>query len=156
MKTVLFHPIEEQQAVRTQSTLLEALVAKELNVLMACGGKGMCATCHVFVKEGMDQLSPRSEREMRTLGFVSRAADSSRLACQCKVLGEGVVVQIPDGMYIERSEDLLDLLGQRATQPILHPITGVVLIEAGKIITRSRINELKDLHMQVDAVKRAT
>ena len=153
MKTIQFHPIDEELAVKTESTLLEALTAKNLKVLMACGGKGLCATCHIHIREGADKVSPRTEREKRTLSMVSMADSASRLACQCRVLGEGIIVELPSGMFIERSEDLLDLLGKRAETDILHPITAEVLIREGKIITRSRIEELKTLNMQVDEVR---
>lgn len=153
MKTLTFAPINETRAVTTGSDILRALLAHDLKVLMACGGKGMCATCHVHIRAGMDKLTPRTARETRTLGFVTGASPDSRLACQCRVLGEGVVVALPEGMYIERAEDLLRLLGQRADKDILHPINGAVLIAKGKIITRTRLEELKRLSAEVEGIK---
>jgi ferredoxin len=152
MKTLTFAPINECREVTTGSNILQALLAHELKVLMACGGKGRCATCHVTITDGMDRLTPRTPREVRTLGFVTGARETSRLACQCRVLGEGVVVKLPEGMYIERAEDLIKLLGQRAERDILHPITAAVLIARGKIITRSRLDELKRLNAEVEAL----
>lgn len=153
MKTVKFNPVNTAVSIHTQESLLQALLANECDVLMACGGKGMCATCHVFIAEGMDQLSPRNSREERTLGFITGVKDNSRLACQCQVLGEGVVVQLPEGMYIERAEDLMSLLGQRAESDVLHPIDGSILIKKGKIITKGRINDLRDLNVKVSELK---
>lgn len=153
MKTVTFQPINEQHAVNTGSDILQALLAKDLKVLMACGGKGLCATCHVHIKAGMDKLTPLTARESRTLSFITGADEQSRLACQCRVLGEGVVVELPEGMYIERAEDLMSLLGQRAERNILHPINGSILIAQGKIITRTRLEELKRLNVEVQALK---
>ncbi|MGL5097172.1 MAG: 2Fe-2S iron-sulfur cluster-binding protein, partial [Planctomycetia bacterium] len=89
MKTVRFQPINETLSVKTETDLLQALLAKNLNVLMACGGKGLCATCHVHVRGGMEKVTPRTERENRTLSFITGASPDSRLACQCRVLGEG-------------------------------------------------------------------
>lgn len=154
MKRVTFQPINEQQEVHTGSDVLQALLARDLKVLMACGGKGMCSTCHVFVREGMSQLTPMTPRETKTLAYITGARESSRLACQCRVLGEGVVIDLPDGMYIERAEDLLSMVGTRAAQNVLHPLNGSVLVAAGKIITRSRIEELKRLNAEVEAVRR--
>ena len=122
-------------------------------MLQACGGKGLCATCHVYIKQGEDQLSPATDRERRTLSFLSGVQQHSRLSCQCRVLGEGVIVELPEGMYIERSEDLLDLLGKRAQTNILHPINGAVLIAQGQIITRSRLEELNRLSDEVHQVR---
>jgi ferredoxin len=153
MKTVRFQPINESQDVKTGSDILQALLARDLKVLMACGGKGLCATCHVHIKQGSDRLTPMTQREKRTLSFITGADTDSRLACQCKVLGEGVVVELPEGMYIERAEDLMSLVGQRATKNVLHPINGSVLIAAGKIITRSRLEELKRLNVEVEEIR---
>ncbi|MGL4464902.1 MAG: 2Fe-2S iron-sulfur cluster-binding protein [Planctomycetia bacterium] len=153
MKTVRFQPINETLSVKTETDLLQALLAKNLNVLMACGGKGLCATCHVHVRGGMEKVTPRTERENRTLSFITGASPDSRLACQCRVLGEGVVVELPEGMYIEQAEDLMSMLGKRAEINILHPINGSTLIAKGKIITRSRLEELKSLKGEVDAIR---
>jgi ferredoxin len=153
MKTLRFEPINESIQVPTQSDLLQAILAQQLNVLMACGGKGLCATCHVYIKEGMEQLTPPTEREKRSLAQITGCAMNSRLACQARVLGEGVVVQLPEGMYIEKVEDLMSYLGKRAECNILHPITGAVLIAKGKIITRSRLEELKSLNYEVEQLR---
>lgn len=99
--------------------------------------------------QGSDKLTPRTQREERTLSFITGADPRSRLACQCRVLGDGVVVELPEGMYVERVEDLMKLLGKRAEQNMLHPINGSVLIAKGKIITKSRLEELKSLNEEV-------
>jgi ferredoxin len=149
MKTLSFQPINETLAVPTNSDVLQALLAKDLKVLMACGGKGICATCHVHIKKGADKLTPRTARENRTLSFITGANPNSRLACQCKVLGDGVVVELPEGMYVERVEDLVALVGKRAETNMLHPINGSILIAKGKIMTKSRLEELKHLNAEV-------
>lgn len=153
MKRVRFEPINETLDVRTESDLLKALLAKELKVAMACGGKGLCATCHVHVREGAGNLTPRTERETRTLGFITGSNECSRLACQARVLGEGVVVELPEGMYLERAEDLLTKIGLRAEIDYLHPISGAVLIAKGKIITRSRMEELKFVNAELERLR---
>jgi len=149
MKDVELQPINTVQAVRTEDRLLDVLLAKKLDVLMSCGGKGLCATCHVRVLRGSEQLTPMTEREKRTLGNVTNCSANSRLACQCRVLGEGVTVQVPEGMYVERAEDLMSMLGKRAKADILHPVNAAVLIPKGKIITRSRLQTVKHLSEDV-------
>lgn len=149
-KTVSFVPIHQTMQVATQSDLLQALLAQDLKVLMACKGKGLCATCHVRVIDGMDKLTPRTERENRRLGHITGADVRSRLACQCRVLGDGVVVEVPEGMFIERVEDLMNLVGTRAVMDILHPINGSVLIAKGKIITRGRLEQLASLNVEIE------
>lgn len=153
MKTVNFWPIQESLEIKTQSRVLDAMLAKELDVLMACGGKGLCATCHVHVKDGGDKLTPMTDREKRTLSFVSGCSTDSRLACQARILGEGVTVKLPEGMFIEKAEDLMSFLGTRAPTDIFHPITGVTLIAKGKIITKSRIRDLEQLNVEVEKLK---
>lgn len=150
MKTVCLEPIGEKPDVHTGDPILDALLSEQLDVLMACGGKGRCATCHVYVEENMDQLSDVEMRERRTLGRLSHRKGNSRLACQAKVQGEGVVVEVPEGMYPEGYEDLEELIGRRAQSPIRHPQDGRILIEEGKIITRSRIMELEDVDFSID------
>lgn len=152
MKKLLFEPSGVSHDVMTGSRVLDALLARKVNVRMACGGKGRCATCHVFVTKGEKQLTPPTDREKQTLSIISGLRQGSRLACQCHVLGEGVVVELPEGVYIEKSTDLLSLIGTRAAQNILHPVDGAVLIEQGKLITRSRIEELKRVDAEIQNI----
>ncbi|MGF1571454.1 MAG: 2Fe-2S iron-sulfur cluster-binding protein [Sumerlaeia bacterium] len=154
MKNVQLQPIGKSVQVKTNERVLDAMLAQELNVLMACGGKGLCATCHVWVDEGQDQLTPMSAREKRTLARVSGCDDRSRLSCQAKILGEGVVVRLPDGLFIESTKDLESLIGQRSKTNILHPIDGRILVEKGKIITRSRIMQLEELDIDMDRLRK--
>jgi ferredoxin len=143
-KTVKIDPINQQAVVQTNDNLLTVLLGQELNVMSECGGRGMCATCHIYVKDGMDQLSPMSRREQRTLEVITTCQLNSRLACQARVQGEGVTVELPGGMYVNQVEDIEALVGQRAEQALLHPIYGTTLVEAGKLITRSIVNQLKE------------
>jgi len=149
-KIVRLDPIGTQVEIQTQDNLLVALLKNDLHVLQECGGRGMCSTCHVYIKEGMDGLSPLNRREIRTLEVVTTSNRYSRLACQARVLGSGVVVEVPSGMYLHQVQDNLEeLIGTRAQENILHPITSIVLVETGKLITRSVINQLKSTQLSV-------
>lgn len=66
-------------------SLMEVLKASEYDILATCGGMALCATCHVQVVEGMDQLDERSDAELDMLDTLPNADDDSRLACQIKV-----------------------------------------------------------------------
>jgi ferredoxin len=151
-KTVRIDSINEETSVQTNDNLLSLLLTKELKVLQECGGRGICATCHIYIKDGMDQLSPMSRREQRTLEVITTCKMNSRLACQARVVGDGVVVDLPAGMYISEVEDIESLIGQRATQDILHPLYGTILVEAGKLITRSMISQLQQTRGEVSEV----
>jgi ferredoxin len=142
-KTVRLEPIAQQTSVATNDNLLSVLLNKDLDVLRECGGRGMCATCHVYVRDGMDDLSPINRREQRTLEVITSCKTNSRLACQARVLGNGVVVELPSGMYINSIKDIEDLIGRRAEQNLLHPVTGQVLVEEGKLITRSMLKQIE-------------
>lgn len=144
MKTVLLHPFQESVLVKTDSRVCDSLLARQVDVGMACGGQGLCATCHVYVTAGEDSLNERTDRENRTLAMISHAKPCSRLSCQARVLGEGVQVEMPEGIYADSVNHLLSLVGKRAEVPVLHPRDGRILIEKGKIITKSRILELHE------------
>jgi ferredoxin len=140
----------------TTGTLLEALLAEEVNVLKACGGNGVCATCHVHVRRGKRLLTPETGRETRTLSIIAGRDDDSRLSCQAWVIGDGVVeVELPEGIYVERSEDLMPLLEARADADHLHPIDGSVLAAKGTIMSRTRLEELQHLDAEVEELKNA-
>lgn len=147
-KIIKLDPINVEVAIQTNDNLLAGLLSKDLQVMKECGGRGMCATCHVYVTQGMESLSPLNRREQRTLEVITTSNKFSRLACQARVLGEGVVVELPSGLYISAVDNIEDLIGRRAEDNILHPITGAVLVEAGKLITRSMISQLQDTQVE--------
>ena len=156
-KTITLEPISQETVVQTDANILSALLDNELDILHDCNGRGMCSTCHVFIKSGMESLSPMNRREQRTLEVIATTTANSRLACQARVMGEGVVVELPAGTYVTAISDTESLIGTRAEQNILHPITSKVLVEAGKLITRSMISQLNDTRTQVsDYLARTT
>lgn len=64
-----------------------------------CGGACSCATCHVYVVEGMQVLPEQSEVEQEMLDFTAaERRDNSRLGCQLLVPAEParIVIQVPD------------------------------------------------------------
>ncbi len=149
MKIVQLKPLNDKVSVKTETNILDTLLATNCEVAMACGGQGICATCHVYVREGEESLTPMTSREKRTLSLMTGCNISSRLACQARVIGEGVVIEVPEGMYLRATNDLASLVGRRAEVPILHPKDGRVLIPKGKIITKSRILELNSENLDV-------
>lgn len=154
MKSVGLTGRQDPVLIDTRKRVLDVILAAQENVLMACGGKGLCATCHCYVDAGMDQLSPMNNRERMSLQMLSNVKPNSRLACQAKVLGEGVTISMPKGKYIESTSDLESLVGRRAEDAVLHPVDGRLLIEEGKIITRSRIRELSSVDVDVAEMKK--
>lgn len=76
--------------------LMEVLKASDYNILATCGGMALCATCHVQVVEGLDQLTEPQDTELDMLDTLPDAAADSRLACQLKVNEklEGITIKI--------------------------------------------------------------
>lgn len=149
-KTIKLDPIDLKVAIETNDNLLSGLLGQDLRIMKECGGRGMCATCHVYITAGMESLSPLNRREQRTLEVITTHNRYSRLACQARVLDEGVVVELPAGMYVSEIEDIEELIGRRAEENILNPRDGSILVEKGKLITRSMISQLDD---QLQAAK---
>jgi ferredoxin len=149
VKTVRLDPFGTNTAIATNTNLLSVLMQNDVEVTQECGGRGICATCHVYIREGEESISPVTKREQRTLGSITSCNVNSRLACQARVIGEGVIVELPAGMYISQDDDIEDLIGRRAQSNLLHPLSGQVLVEEGKLITRSVIAQLQTTQSQV-------
>jgi ferredoxin len=155
MKSMTLTPVGGQLEVTTGSRLVEGLLSQDLDIEMACGGKGMCATCHVYLRAGKDCVSPPTARELRTLGLLASADPDSRLACQCRIEGNGIVVEVPDGMYVQTADEADGLVGTTAAYDYLHPITGKRLIPKGKVITRSIFNEFVNAARELKRLREA-
>ena len=143
MKSITLLPEFSEVQCRTESPVADGLLALQLSLPMACGGRGMCATCHVLVVEGSENLSPPEAREERTLGILTNRGAGSRLACQARVRGD-VKVKIPNADYIRQASELESLVGKRAGRDILHALDGRLLVARGQIITRYVIRKTQE------------
>lgn len=72
-------------------TILRIALDNGIPMEHACGGNGFCTTCMCKVQQGMDNLSPRNDRE-ENMGIVN---DPERLSCQSEVLGD-VTVEVQE------------------------------------------------------------
>ena len=149
---IAFFPINEVADVDAGANLLQVLLANEFKVRSVCRGRGICATCSVKVRANPGNLSPATPQERKTLSLIVGADASTRLACQSRVIGDGVAVELPQGLYVENLQELLDLVGEEAVSDYLHPITGAVLIPRSKVITRSQLQLFKTLSAEVSQV----
>jgi len=139
---ITLEPLHQKVLVDAGDSLLSAINKNKLNVPFLCGGKGLCATCHVFIAKGMELLSPRTPQESATLSAITGCTPESRLACQTLIHGDDIIVKVPEGMYVGSMAEIEALIGRRAGVSLLHPKTGEVLIEKGKLILRSTLNQL--------------
>jgi ferredoxin len=141
--TTLNLTIHNQQVeVHQNSTLLSVFKENDISVKQICGGQGMCASCHLFVVCGSDALTPPTHQEQMTLQFTKIDRPGARLACQTRVIASGAVIELPKGTVVESEQDLEKAIGQKAIQTMLHPLTGEVLVEAGKLILRSAVEKM--------------
>lgn len=65
--------------------LMEVLKASEYNILATCGGMALCATCHIQIIDGHDNLADAEDTELDMLDTLPDAGTDSRLACQLKI-----------------------------------------------------------------------
>ena len=92
MPKVRFEPDGIEIEVPVGTTILEASNKAHAQVGSACGGVCACSTCHVYVKEGLEVLSPASDREEDIMDKAFDVRSTSRLGCQSKVLRDVTVV----------------------------------------------------------------
>jgi ferredoxin len=143
MTTVTLSIDQQQIETNQHSTLLSVFKENNIPVKQICGGQGMCASCHLFVVCGGDALSPPTHQEQMTLQFTKIDRPGVRLACQACVVGDGAVIELPQGKIVESEQDLERSIGQKATQTLIHPLTGEVLVESGKLILRSAVEKMQ-------------
>ena len=89
MPKVTFHHGDETTEVDAQAgqTLLQTAQDNAIPMEFACGGNGFCTTCKCQVKEGMEHLSARNDKE-ENMGVID---DPYRLGCQAEVEGDVTV-----------------------------------------------------------------
>lgn len=77
-------------------SLMEILKASEYPVLATCGGMALCATCHVEILDGQDELGDATDAELDQLENLPEYFPRSRLACQIRIspLLEGAVIKL--------------------------------------------------------------
>ena len=77
-------------------SILDVAINNGVRLDHACGGNCACTTCHVWVKEGADNLSSMDDDEAHRLDMAADLQLNSRLGCQAVISKPGkVVVEIP-------------------------------------------------------------
>ena len=75
-------------------SLLDIALANKVDIEHACGGVGVCCTCHVIVTEGEQNLSEPEDAELDRIEMAPGNTVHSRLACQAVAEGD-VTVRVP-------------------------------------------------------------
>jgi hypothetical protein len=55
-----------------------------------------------------------------------------------------VIIELPKGTFIESEQDLALSIGKKSPQTLIHPMTGEVLVEEGKLVMRSALEKMKE------------
>ena len=77
-------------------SLLDVALNYNIPLDHACGGNCACTTCHVWVREGAENLSEMEDDEADRLDMAADLQLNSRLGCQARIVKPGkVVVEIP-------------------------------------------------------------
>jgi 2Fe-2S ferredoxin len=92
MTTVRFTDQGLETSIEVGQSILEAARKVHAPEGDACGGVCACSTCHVYVEQGSELLSPASEQEEDILDKAFDVRINSRLGCQAKARREGVVL----------------------------------------------------------------
>ena len=87
---ITFQPIDQTVVGSEGESLLDVALNHDVPMQHACGGFCACATCHIRVLEGAENLSPMEPDEEDRVQTADRFdAKTSRLACQCRLIKGG-------------------------------------------------------------------
>ena len=75
-------------------SFLDVAMSFGIHLEHACGGSCACTTCHLFVKQGEQNLSEPEDKELDRLDTAWDLRTNSRLGCQAVIKGD-VVVEFP-------------------------------------------------------------
>jgi 2Fe-2S ferredoxin len=94
--------VPEGANLREEAIKAGIQVYRGLDRYLNCRGKGLCGTCRVLVKKGMENLSPKTRRErfaflahpIASLAVIGHE-DEMRLSCQVRVNGDCTIETRP-------------------------------------------------------------
>jgi 2Fe-2S ferredoxin len=89
---VRFEPDGIEIEVKLGTTILQAAEQSGARLGSACGGVCACATCHVYISEGLEALSEMEQEEEDILDKAFDVRRNSRLACQARLRAERACV----------------------------------------------------------------
>ncbi|MGE3808626.1 MAG: 2Fe-2S iron-sulfur cluster-binding protein [Gemmataceae bacterium] len=91
--------VPEGSNLRTEAQKAGVEIYNGLDKYLNCRGNGLCGTCKIYVKKGMENVSPKSriERIKLALMFSSIGHEEEiRLACQCQINGDCTIETCPE------------------------------------------------------------
>ena len=93
MATLHILPDDLEVEVSPGETILWAALEAGCNHEFACGARAECTTCRVWVLDGLDNVSPRNQKE-QLWNQDLQVDDSMRLACQTRITGDVSIVRL--------------------------------------------------------------
>jgi 2Fe-2S ferredoxin len=75
-------------------SLLDIALAHDIPLEHNCGGSCACTTCHLYIRDGEQNLSEPEDKELDRLDTAWDLRTNSRLGCQAVIKGD-VVVEFP-------------------------------------------------------------
>lgn len=76
-------------------SICDAMLTNDIHIEHACEKSCACTTCHVYIREGFDELEESDEAEDDYLDKAWGLEPDSRLSCQAKVAKKNLVIEIP-------------------------------------------------------------
>jgi 2Fe-2S ferredoxin len=89
---IRFEPDGILAEVSVGTTIRAAAEGAGAHLGSACGGVCACSSCHVYVKEGLEDVSPLELAEEDRLDGAFDVRPNSRLGCQAQVLKDRLYV----------------------------------------------------------------
>ncbi len=91
--------------VETGVSVCDALLANHVEIEHACEMSNACTTCHIYVREGFDDIDESDETEDDLLDKAWGLDPDSRLSCQARVSDTDLVIEIPKYTINQVSEN---------------------------------------------------
>lgn len=76
-------------------SICDAMLQNNIEIEHACEKSCACTTCHVYIREGFDELVESDEDEDDYLDKAWGLDPDSRLSCQAKISKQNIVIEIP-------------------------------------------------------------
>lgn len=95
MAVIVIKNLEEKalEVLDFSKTILQHVQEHNLDWMQACGGKGRCTTCKVIVLQGVENVEPKTQAELKYESQGLLIAHE-RLSCQAKIKGS-ITILVP-------------------------------------------------------------
>ena len=90
---------------KTGEPVIDVLLRNNIKIEHACEMQCACTTCHVYVREGYDDLPEAKEEEDELLDKAWGLDLDSRLSCQVIVQDKDLLIEIPKYTLNQVSEN---------------------------------------------------